>query len=839
VKQNLFNHVLMAGIAPVVMATPVFAQVRIVTDIELFATDTGLEVVLDTLTDESLEAFITQEGDSLIANIPNAQLSADEFREVNPVAGIAEVTAVNIGNDLQVRITGEMGTPQAEVVQSPQGLILNVMTAMAEDEDFEVIELVVTATRTEEDPLEIPRSVTIINRQQIEEQTAVSNNTADIISRFVPGLGPPNLSNRANAQTLRGRDFSVLIDGVPQRSNRSPNVQLGYINPDQIERIEVVSGPTAIYGAEALGGVINIITRQPTEEQFLSTAEVGFNNLAIGEEDSVGYDVRYGISGQEGIVDYLVSFDRRTTGDFYDAEGDLIPTDNRTLDNTESISILSKLGVDIDEEQRLEFNFTYNLDDRDVEILPVPNPDPDGKTLATRRTIEFGEDTTDPEIWSLSTYLTYTHDDLFLDSEVGLQTYYRNSFQSGIPDDARGDGFFDAIVLTGAEEEAFGGQLQIDTPLVEGADLLWGVDFEFQRNGASVTEEADPTAFDQQGIFRTVNTYDNLAPAYDLDSLGLFGQLQWDVTDSFLLSGGVRYDRFTFSVDDYVTFYDDDFNRFFDPGFDEAEASIEGGERDFDSTVFNIGTVYQVTPELSAFANFSQGFSVPRFLSFLGFPPTPSTFTIDGSIDDLQPQKVDQYELGIRSRLDNVQFSLAGFYNTSDLGARLVEDERGILTLQRAPERIYGVEASVDWQPTSRWQLGSVFGWNEGESDPDDDGDFQPLNSFSIQPIKLTAYVQHETLPGWSNRLQLLYVGDRDRAFETLNDRDQPIDPKPIEGYVVVDYLSSIALGGGTLQIGIQNLLNNQYSSVYSQALRASELAEPGRTFTASYRLSW
>ncbi|NEO27450.1 MAG: TonB-dependent receptor [Kamptonema sp. SIO4C4] len=395
------------------------------------------------------------------------------------------------------------------------------------------------------------------------------------------------------------------------------------------------------------------------------------------------------------------------------------------------------------------------------------------------------------------------------------------------------------MVLTHAEEEAFGGQLQIDTPLSESADLLWGADFEWQRNGASITEEADPTAFDNRGIFQTVNQYNNLAPAYDLNSLGLFGQLQWDVSDAFILSGGMRYDRFGFSVDEYVTFYDDNFNRFFDPGFNEAEATIAGGERTFDSTVFNVGTVYKVTPELSAFANFSQGFSVPRFLSFLGFPPTPSSFTIDGSIDDLQPQKVNQYEIGLRGRWDTVQFALAGFYNTSELGARLVENDRGILTLQRAPERIYGVEASLDWQPTETWQLGSVFSWNEGESDPDDDGDFQPLNSFSIQPVKLTAYVQHQTTPGWSNRLQFLYVGNRDRAFEALNDRGDPIDPDPIEGYFTVDYISNIALGGGTLQIGVQNLLNNQYSSVYSQALRASDLAEPGRTLTINYRLTW
>lgn len=827
-------------------AAPALAQALTqITAVQVSETEGGLQLILEAagLLAEPQTSVV---GNALTADIPNAVLALPEgemFEQFSPAAGIALVSAMNLPDGgVRVSITGTDAPPQTQVSTEAGNLVLSVVPGVAtatDAADEDAIQVVVTATRTEEDPLDVPRSVTVIDRQQIQEQTAVSDNTADIIARFVPGLGAPNRSNRANAQSLRGREFSVLIDGVPQRSNRSPNTQLEYIDPDNIERIEVVSGPTAIYGAEALGGVINIITRQPTEEQMLSTAEVGFNNLAIGEADSVGYDVGYTFSGRDNNIDLLLSLNYGTTGDFYDAEGDLIPTDNRTLDNIESLGLLAKLGADITEEQRLEFNLTYNSDDRDVEILPVPNPDLDGKTLATRRTIEFAGNTTDPEIWSFSTYLTYTHDDLFLDSEVGLQAYYRNSFQSGIPDDARGDGFFDAIVLTSAEEEAFGGQLQIDTPLAASADLLWGVDFEFQHNGASVTEEADPTDFDERGIFRTVNTYDNLVPEYQLDSLGVFGQLQWDITDSLLVSGGVRYDRFSFSVDDYVTFYDDDFNRFFDPGFNEAAASVEGGERTFDSTVFNVGAVYKFTPEFGAFANFSQGFSVPTFSSFLGFPPLPSTFTIDGSIDDLQPQKVNQYELGVRGRWDTVQFSLAGFYNTSDLGARLVENDRGVLTLERAPERIYGVEASVDWQPSDRWQLGTVVGWNEGESDPNDDGDFQPISSFDIQPLKLTAYVQHETLPGWNNRLQLLYVGDRDRAAEALNDRDRPIDPEPIEGYFVVDYITSIDLWEGTLQLGVHNLFDNQYSSVYSQALRGSDLAEPGRTFSASYRLSW
>lgn len=838
-----------------------------VTGVNFQTTDKGIEVILQTSQSEQLQLTNQSEGNNFIINIPNAQLRLPSgetlFRQQNPTAGINEITVSNLdANTIRVTVIGETDAPQVQLFDAEQGLVFEILSTVSTaqtpqtqptppaqnetaevvpQEEFDTIELVVTATRTAEDPLDIPRSVRVINREQIQEQAAITNSVADMISRFVPGLGPANRSNRANAQSLRGRNFSVLIDGVPQRSNRSPNVQLEYIDPDNIERIEVVSGPTSIYGAEATGGVINIITRRPSDQTLVSTFEFGLKDIAIGEfqGDSIGYDLRYGISGQQGIMDYVVSFGRGTTGNFYDAQGNLIPTDNRTIDNTETINILTKFGFALGEQQRLDLNFLYNDNSRDLKNIPVVNPEPGGNTLAIRRPIEFASGSTRPRIRSLTTSLNYTHDNLFLNSQVGLKTYYRNSFNSTVPSDSREDGFFDAIVSSRSSEEALGGQLQINTPLFSGANLTWGADFEFQRNGASITEEADPQDFDQRRVFRTVNEYDNIAPEYNINNLGLFGQLRWDLTERFLVSGGVRHDRFNFKVDDYVAFYDEDFNRFFDPGFNLAQASIEGGERTFNSTVFNIGTVYRLTPELSAFANFSQGFSVPRFLNFLGFPPPG--FTIDGAFADLQPQKVNQYEVGIRGRFDAVQFSLAGFYNSSELGARLVPDERGITTLQRAPERVYGVEASLDWQPSDRWQLGSVVSWNEGESDPRNTGDFQPLDSFNIQPLKLTAYVQHRTLPGWTNRFQFLYVGDRNRAFEATDFRGRPIDPAPIESYFVVDYISSIRLGTGTLQLGVQNLLNNQYSSVFSQRLPGTinNFAESGRTLSATYRVSW
>jgi len=109
-------------------------------------------------------------------------------------------------------------------------------------------------------------------------------------------------------------------------------------------------------------------------------------------------------------------------------------------------------------------------------------------------------------------------------------------------------------------------------------------------------------------------------------------------------------------------------------------------------------------------------------------------------------------------------------------------------------EEGYGIEGTLDWELTDHWQLGGTLSWNEGDIDPNDDGDFRPISSSDIQPLKVTAYVENQTTPGWNNRLQLLVVGSRDRAFE------EDVDPVPIDSYAVLDYISSIKLGSGTFK---------------------------------------
>jgi iron complex outermembrane receptor protein len=119
----------------------------------------------------------------------------------------------------------------------------------------------------------------------------------------------------------------VLIDGVPQSTNRNVFRNLQNIDPAAIERIEVLRGPTAIYGSEATGGIINIITRTPEEEKFTATTEGSLDFSLTHPEDSLGGNIQQLISGQEGDFDYTISasFDHRRA--FFDAEGDRIPPD--------------------------------------------------------------------------------------------------------------------------------------------------------------------------------------------------------------------------------------------------------------------------------------------------------------------------------------------------------------------------------------------------------------------------------------------------------------------------------------------------------------------------------
>lgn len=127
--------------------------------------------------------------------------------------------------------------------------------------DNELQEIVVSASRKTEILDEVPSSVTLLSKKQIQQQLSISSNLSDILGATVPGLGFSTNRTQNLGQTLRGRRVLVMIDGIPQSTPlRDGAKDMRSLDPTVLDRVEVIKGATAIYGNGADGGLINYIT---------------------------------------------------------------------------------------------------------------------------------------------------------------------------------------------------------------------------------------------------------------------------------------------------------------------------------------------------------------------------------------------------------------------------------------------------------------------------------------------------------------------------------------------------------------------------------------------------
>lgn len=128
-------------------------------------------------------------------------------------------------------------------------------------------DMVVTGTRTPKSLKEGPVKTEVVGEAEIKERRL--RNAAEAILE-IPGVTLSNATGKtgqsAVLQGLGGEHVLVLIDGAPVLQNSSAGVDLTQISANDIQRIEVVKGgASALYGGQAMGGVINIITKRPKE----------------------------------------------------------------------------------------------------------------------------------------------------------------------------------------------------------------------------------------------------------------------------------------------------------------------------------------------------------------------------------------------------------------------------------------------------------------------------------------------------------------------------------------------------------------------------------------------
>lgn len=133
--------------------------------------------------------------------------------------------------------------------------------------------IVVTGGRSPQQISDTAKTIYVVEAEEIQQQASAGKSLQQILGDTIPSFDPVSVGARTSyGQNLRGRTALVLIDGISMNSARGLSRQFDSIDPFNIARVEVLSGATAIYGGNATGGIINIITKKVRTLSLACTA---------------------------------------------------------------------------------------------------------------------------------------------------------------------------------------------------------------------------------------------------------------------------------------------------------------------------------------------------------------------------------------------------------------------------------------------------------------------------------------------------------------------------------------------------------------------------------------
>nr|WP_320115634.1 TonB-dependent receptor [uncultured Desulfuromonas sp.] len=227
--------------------------------------------------------------------------------------------------------------------------------AVGEESATELGPLVVTATLAEKSVEQVPGAVEVLDQQQLVETGAETISEALL---YATGVMLTTAEGRNVGTSIRGigRNHTlIMIDGRRLAGSFKAQMDVAQLPVTMVERIEVVRGPaSALYGSDAIGGVVNIITRQPTVH---TEADIDVRGGFGPSAEHLGQ--AYVSGGRETIQANLGV--ARSVKDDWDGDGEL-PDD---IDETSLNSILGRAVLKISPKQQLLFGGEYGHFERD------------------------------------------------------------------------------------------------------------------------------------------------------------------------------------------------------------------------------------------------------------------------------------------------------------------------------------------------------------------------------------------------------------------------------------------------------------------------------------------
>ncbi|MEM6500732.1 MAG: TonB-dependent receptor [Cyanobacteria bacterium P01_C01_bin.89] len=624
----------------------------------------------------------------------------------------------------------------------------------AEDEnDGGALRITVTAERKPEDQQDVPIGITTFTEQQIEDASIDSlNSTADRtpnFSFFSSG------SRTSPFYSLRGvSNFNAFVrDGVGIFVDDVPYDFAGFIDQDlvDIERIEVLRGPQNIlYGRSAAGGVVNVISRRPSNdfEVRAATSYASFDNsetqISLSGpivEDRLLFRLAGSYSTREGYVENTFLNDDIDGGDAFTGRGQLLwtPTDQWEVtlnvsfgDYQEGAEPLVPVRPGDPFEAELDFNGFNNLFTNSQALkVAYKGSRVNVTSITTRR---------------------YSRNRAALDQDGTLADFLINDPEF--------------IGRTFTQE------IRLQSP-DDGDRLQWIAGGYFERSNFENNRDFILGSFlppEGQGTERSDGEIDSR-------SLAVFGQVSYEVTDDLTLTAGLRYENTRVSVDYTQTFIPPDgSSSLVLEGFNDA--TISGSE-----LLPRFVVDYRISPEVMVYGSITRGYRPPGG----NFEPqTEDVAVFDG-------ERSWNYEIGLKSSWfdDRLIVNLAGFYNkTSDF--QFPNIEAGEVTISNADVRTIGAELEILARPLPGLELSASLGLLSAEFEngvASSTGESLKGSSTPFAPdLTYNVAAQYRSKGGFFGRIEMIGFGTT--FFDDIN--TVPQDPFALVnaqlGYEFDDY---------------------------------------------------
>ncbi|MDH4163590.1 MAG: TonB-dependent receptor [Nitrospirota bacterium] len=580
-------------------------------------------------------------------------------------------------------VSAEEGTASTE--QHAAAVPVNAQessASAAQQNTAELEEVVVTATRTREKLKDSSSTINVVTEQEVE--TVKYRNAAEMLNRL-PGIYSHNFNSEEELTSIRiPTSFAspytlLLIDGLPAAGfGESAGGLLKEINADDIERIEVIKGPaSALYGNNAIGGVINIITKRPS-----ATPKTRLW-VEKGEYDRQRGGVT--TSGMAGSLGYYVNLNGQ------DSKGWREHSANKKQ------SAALKLVYAPDEASVLDFRVDYLFSD--VELMgAIDKADFDKNWQQDYNTFTY------VLIRKTTPSLSYTRT-VGTGGELKLAVLARDLNHEVIPHymfrynsaTRRYTGIMNRIQGTDADVQAQFKQdfAPLRSRIVAGVDMQKGSSTVDTYN-INVTRNAVTKKY-------TSYSYAGLSTSYDVDTdvASPYALFEISPAEKVRLSVGGRRDAVSYDVQDNL-------------------GLGQGGTKDFSKTTTKTGVTVDLSPSVNVYGGYSQGFVAPT---------SSQLFSGRGANLGLEAEKADNYEVGVRTAFLNNRLKTDVAIYTMTIKDKIISQTIDPVTqasqyLNVGETSHKGVETMIAVAPVDRVRLTLAYTYSENKYE-----DYKDLNA--------------------------------------------------------------------------------------------------------------